>query len=186
MLPAAVLTGAVCVASVPLDRRLLCRPGVMAALLGCCLAAIYASVPETGRVPVAAFLLLVAGAAELVVRRHLPVVVTAALVALVLGTGLHGATAQPRALTSALVSMWPLAAPAVASRLAGGVGAPRTAWWFAAGIGALATVGAARTGGIADDAHVTVVSAASWFGASTALAVRAARSLSARPRRRGR
>jgi hypothetical protein len=111
--------------------------------------AIYGCVPETDQMPTIWVLTFGAAIVEVVVRRRMPVGLLFVLGALVMWSGLYGATGRDSAIVGALFAFWPVAiVPLVA------IVRPRLrdrrelVQWVIAGIGAVAAVAVARTGAI--------------------------------------
>ena len=163
---AAALTILVSIALVdllPAVRRLLPAPGVAPLTIVAALVAIYACVPETDQILVAAFLPVLLVVLELVGRCQLGVEWYAVAAAAVLWAGMFGATGRQSALVGALFAWWAVALVPLVNAVRP-IRSTRTALAVAA-IGAIAAVVMARTGGIAD------TDAPAWLAAVIAAVV---------------
>jgi hypothetical protein len=154
---ATLAVAAAAAGSLPTVRARFEHPGLVPGLLGGCLLAIYAAVPETDQIPRVAVAVAAVFAVELVRRRPAPLPWHVAAVALVLWAGVFGATGRQSALLAALFAMSPLVLVAV--YLGRPSNHPALAL-VAAGIGVAAAVGVSRTGGIEPTAGPAVLAVA--------------------------
>lgn len=169
---AAALTILVAIALVDLlpdVRRLVPVPGVAPLPIIAALVAMYLCVPETGQVPVAAFLPVLLVVLEVVGRQQLGVEGYAVAAAAVMWAGMFGATGRQSALVGALFAWWAVALVPLVNAIRP-IRSTRSALVVAA-IGAIAVAVVARTGGIADTAEAAWLAAAIAAVVSFALAV---------------
>jgi hypothetical protein len=181
---AAVAVGVVLADVLPSVRRLLPVPGVAPATILATLAAVGLCVPETDQMAIAAIVPVGVVVAEVIGRRQLGVEWYAVAAASVLWAGMFGATGRQSALVGALFAWWAVALLPLAHAVRP-VRSRGTAM-VVAGIGAIAVVAVARTGGVADTAAPAWIAAAVAAVVSLGLAVVIVRavpgtSLSARP-----
>lgn len=159
--------------ALPMARRLLPTPGVLPFVIATSAAAIYGCVPETSnQMPLIGALVTMLIAVEVLYRRQVHIGFHGLIAALVLWSGIYGATWRQSALVGALFAMWPIlivpAATLVAPRLAR---TAEPARWLVAGPGITAAIIVARTGALQPTARPAVIAAAVWGGASFVLAV---------------
>lgn len=183
VLTAATATGA----ALPVTARLLRPPGLVPVLILGAVAATYACVPETDHIGRVALLAALTVVVEVVLRRQVPVAVTLVVAMVVLWSGVHGATGRPSALVGAAFAAWGLVLlPLVAATRPGTGDRSTLVRSVVAGLGTVAALAVARTGGIADtgtEAAVAAVAGAtlSYGAAVVAVAVSARRDATARP-----
>ena len=124
-------------------------PGELPVLLGYAAIAIYGCVPETDQMRTIAWMVVGLLVIELVTRTAsaLPVQILAA--AIVLWSGLYGATGRGSAIVGAWFAFWPLVL-VIGSALVFGLRASPQRWLVGL-IGGLAAVAVARTGAIEPD-----------------------------------
>jgi len=124
-------------------------PGVRPLTLAAASVAIYGCVPETDQMPTIWVLTFGAAIAEVVAHRRMPDGLLFVLGAMVMWSGLYGATGRNSAIVGALFAFWPVAiVPLVALVRPKLRGRPEVVQWVIAGIGAVAAVAVARTGAI--------------------------------------
>ena len=125
-------------------------PGHVPALIGVVQFAIYCCVPETGQIGETVVVVIMVIAIELAVGRSLPWWLHSTAAAIVLWSGMFGATGRPSALIGALFASWPIVLVAVM---------PRRSYVIAA-IGSIAVIAVARTGALQPTASPAVVAVA--------------------------
>jgi hypothetical protein len=161
-------------AAVPAHAQLARHGGAWWLLLASA-ASIYACVPETDQMREVAVVVAAGGLAELLLRHTLPDPALVAAAALVEWSALYGATGQGRALVGGLFALMPLIAVAVATAW---TRRRRTASWLAwavGGVWACATLGLARTGGIASSVGSAIGAVVVWTAAAVIATVGLAR-----------
>lgn len=140
-------------------------PGAVPVLLGGVLFAVYCCVPETSHLPWVALVVAVMAGVELGERRVLPWA-SGAVAVLVFGAGLYGGQFRDSAVVGAVFAWWPFVLVTVAAvvRRRGGVRRrsrrERRLDAVSAGVGLVAAVVVARSGGLSvdvADAWVAVV-----------------------------
>lgn len=153
--PAAVLVGALSGWAMPRLRAMVGFPGVAPMAVLSALVATYLCVPETDQFPAAAVLPVGLLLIEVVLGRQVHLVLYAVAAAPIAWAGMFGANGRPSAFVGALFAWWAIAmAPlvAVVQRMATDVIAT-----VVAGIGSVAAIVAARTGGIAETGRGSVL-----------------------------
>ena len=124
-------------------------PGMRPLTLAAASVAIYGCVPETDQMPRIWVLTFGAALAELVLRRRMPEGLLIVLGALVMWSGLYGATGRDSAIVGTFFSFWPVAiVPLVAFVRPVLRDMPETVQWNIASLGAIASVAVARTGAL--------------------------------------
>ncbi len=164
--------------ALPVARRLLPTPGVLPFVIATSAAAIYGCVPETSnQMPLIGALVTMLMAVEVLYRRQVHIGFHGLVAAMVLWSGIYGATWRQSALIGALSAMWPIVIVPlvwiVMRRLDRVVEPVR---WVIAGLGSAAAVAVARTGALQHTGRPAVVAVAVWGGLSlvVALAIAAA------------
>jgi hypothetical protein len=123
-------------------------PGEVPALLGLAAIAIYGCVPETDQMPTIAVLLAGLALVELITRTPSAPVVHAMAFALVLWSGLYGATGRESAIVGALFAFWPLVLVLLVCHRPGRAQPRPIIRWVIGMIGGIAAVAVARTGAL--------------------------------------
>ena len=139
-------------------RSLLPRPGVAPLTIIAVLVAVALCVPETDQLPIVALVPVALVALEIVERRQMPIEWYMVAATAVGWGAMFGATGRQSALVGALFAWWAVLLPGFIA-----LGWRVKSVWPAraiAGVGAVAAVVMARTGGIADTWLVMFVSAA--------------------------
>jgi hypothetical protein len=170
---AAAATVAVAVAvagSLRTVRSQLAHPALVPLVLGGSAVAVYAAVPETDQMRRVAVVLATLGVFELATRKMLPLPWHAAAAAIVLWSGIYGATGRQSALVAAVFALWPVPLVRLLCRWRAAPAPPPTAI-MVAGIGIVAAVVVSRTGGIATTALPAVVAVGVAASVSTAAAL---------------
>ncbi len=155
--------------ALPTLRRTLPVPGLAPLPVAAALIAIALCVPETGPVYLAAIVLGGVVALEIATRRQADIVWYALAAGLVGWVGLWGATGRPSALVGALFAWWAVVLIPVVDQLVGlrtTLGAT-----LVSGVGLVAVVLVARTGGVADSGGPALAAAALVAAGSLAGAV---------------
>jgi hypothetical protein len=146
-------------------------PGEVPALLGLGAITIYGCVPETGQMFTIGLLLAGLGLVEFVTRRPSGPVVHGLAAAIVLWSGLYGATGRESAIVGALFAFWPLVLVVLVCHL------PRLApprpvvRWTVGLIGGVAAVVVARTGALEPTIGPALVAVAIALPTSLAIAL---------------
>ena len=124
-------------------------PGEIPALLGLTAIAIYGCVPETSnQMPAIGVMLASLFLIELVAREPSAPIVHAVAAAIVLWSGLYGATGRESAIVGALFAFWPLVLVVIVCHWPGrDLPRPVTRWVIGL-IGGIAAVAVARTGAL--------------------------------------
>jgi hypothetical protein len=156
-----MLAMAAVTAVLPVVRRRLPAPGAVPALIGVMQFAIYACVPETDQIPRVALIVVALGAIELGSRHVVPWWVHGVVAAVVLWSGIFGATGRESALIGALFACWPIVLVALV---------PGNAL-VAAAVGSIAAVAVARTGALEPTPGPAVVAVAIALPVSALLAL---------------
>jgi hypothetical protein len=120
--------------------------GEFPVLLGWAALAIYACVPKTGHMPTIGLLIAGLFLAEVATGNRSHWIVHLLATAIVLWSGLYGATGRGSAIVGSLFAFWPIVLVGLASLIAGPL-RPATRWAVGA-IGGAAAIAVARTGGI--------------------------------------
>ena len=136
--------------ALPRLTKRLRAPGHVPAVIGVVQFAIYCCVPETGQIGETVVVVIMVIAIELAVGRSLPWWLHSTAAAIVLWSGMFGATGRPSALIGALFASWPIVLVAVM---------PRRSYVIAA-IGSIAVIAVARTGALQPTASPAVVAVA--------------------------
>jgi hypothetical protein len=132
-------------------------PGEVPALLGLTAMAIYGCVPETDQMPTIGWMIVGLFAIEVVTRTTSAVGVHTLAAAIVLWSGVYGATGRGSAIVGAWFAFWPLVL-VVGSMLAFNSQPPRR--WVIGLIGGMAAIAVARTGAIDTDTTPALVAVA--------------------------
>jgi hypothetical protein len=159
-------------------RALLPTPGVAPLTIIAALAAVFLCVPETDQLPIVALVPVALVVLEIVERRQMPIEWYLVAAAAVGWGAMFGATGRQSALAGALFAWWAVLLPGFIS-LGWRVKSTPSALAIA-GLGAVAAVVMARTGGIADTWSVVFVSAVACGGISLLAAVAIARESAAK------
>jgi hypothetical protein len=155
----------------PMIRRLLPVPGLAPSTIVAALVAVWLCVPETGQIPLAAFLPVMVVALEVVGRRQVAVEWYAVAAASVLWAGMFGATGRQSAFVGALFAWWAVALLPLVHAVRPIRSTPAAI--AVAMIAGAAAIVMARSGGIAATGGTAwvaaaVVAAVSWFVAIVA------------------
>jgi len=154
-------------------RALLPRPGVAPLTIVAVLFAVFLCVPETDQLPIVALVPVALVFLEIVERRQMPIEWYMVAAAAVGWGAMFGATGRQSALAGALFAWWAVLLPGFIS-IGWKVASARSALAIA-GVGAIAAVVMARTGGIADSWSIILASAALCGSISLLAAVAIAR-----------
>ena len=146
-------------------------PGEVPALLGLAAIAIYGCVPETGQMFGIAVLIVGLGLVELVTRTPSAPVVLGLAFAIVLWSGLYGATGRESAIVGALFAFWPLALVVIVCHLPRGAQPRLFVRWIIGLIGGIAAVAVARTGALEPTIGPALLAVAIALPTSLALAL---------------
>lgn len=146
-------------------RQSVACPGMVPSALGCAAVAIYGCVPETDQMPGVGWAVAAVVIVEVARQQQLPVVWHSCVGALVLWSGLYGATGRPSALIGALFACLPIPLLGCWIILYPRLGRVHEAWrWVILGLGCLSAVAMARTGGISPTTLPSVRWALVWSG----------------------
>lgn len=151
--------------ALPVVAERIPAPGHVPMLIGAVQFAIYCCVPETGQIGGTVVAVVVLIAIELAARRSLPWWMHAAVVALVLWSGMFGAAGRTSALVGTLFACWPIVLVAVMPRFS----------YVAAAIGCIAVIAVARTGALEPTVRPALIAVAVAAPVSAVLAVAASR-----------
>ena len=170
---ATVVVAVVVAEALPRARRLLPTRTVVMLTIGAAALAVYGCVPETSnQMPLVAAVVAAITLAELRCRRQVHLGFHALAAAIVLWSGIYGATGRQSALVGALFAMWPIViVPAVALLVPRLARTAEPVRWLVALFGAGAAIAVARTGALQPTRQPAVVAVAVWGGASLAAAV---------------
>ena len=170
---ATVIVALLVAEALPVARRLLPSPGVLPFVIATSAAAIYGCVPETSnQMPLIGALVTMLMAVEVLYRRQVHVGLHGLVAAMVLWSGIYGATWRQSALIGALFAMWPVVIVPAVTLVVPRLGrAAEPARWLVAGLGTVAAVIVARTGALQRTAQPALTAVAVWGGASFALGV---------------
>ena len=136
------------------------------------MAAVYGCVPETDQIPPIALCVVSVLVIELVTWRPLPVAWFAAVGALILRTGLYGATGRLSALAGTLFAAWALVFLPIVERVRPRVNAaPEPLRWVIAGIGSIGSIVVARTGALQQTGQPAVVAIVLTIAATFAVSI---------------
>ena len=136
--------------ALPRMTKRLKAPGHVPALIGVVQFAIYCCVPETGQIGETVVVVIMVIAIELAIGRSLPWWLHSTAAAIVLWSGMFGATGRESALIGALFASWPIVLVAVM---------PRRSYVIAA-LGSIAVIAVARTGALQPTASPALVAVA--------------------------
>ena len=169
---ATVVVALVVAEALPVARRLLPTPGVLPFVIATSAAAIYGCVPETSdQMPLIGALVIMLIAVEVLYRRQIHIGFHGLVAAMVLWSGIYGATWRQSALIGALFAMWPiLIVPAVTLVVRRLTRTAEPVRWLVAGLGMAAALIVARTGALQPTAGPALVAVSVWAGASLVLA----------------
>ena len=165
---ASVVVAVLVAEALPVARRLLPTPGVLPFVIATSAAAIYGCVPETSnQMPLIGALVTMLMVVEVLYCRQVHIGFHGLVAAMVLWSGIYGATWRQSALIGALFAMWPIViVPLVwlVMRRLDRVAEPVR--WVIAGLGSAAAVAVARTGALQHTGVPAVVAVAVWGGVS--------------------
>ncbi len=151
-------------------------PGVSPLGLTAATVAIYGCVPETTHLPAFGLMTIGLAAVEVVTRQRCAPVVFSVAAALVLWSGLYGATGRDSAVVGTLFAFWPFAiVPIVVALTPRQRPLPEPLRWVVACIGACASVAVARTGALEPTVGPALVAVAVAAPASLIVALGVAR-----------
>lgn len=143
-------------------------PGELPVYLACAAVAIYGCVPETDQMPGVAAFLLAVFAIELAARRSAPPWVHTIVAAIVLWSGLYGASGRASAIVGAWFAFWPVVLVVTARLARPDLGlVPRLA---IGGVGGIAAIVVARTGALEPTVGPALVAATVAAAVSAAVA----------------
>ena len=146
-------------------RQSVAYPGMVPFALGCAAAAMYGCVPETDQMPGVGWAIAAVVIVEVARQQQLPVVWHSCTGALVLWSGLYGATGRQSALIGALFACLPIPLLGVWIILYPRLRRVHEVWrWVILGLGCCGAVVMARTGGISPTTMPAVRWAVLWFG----------------------
>ncbi|MGB0114634.1 MAG: hypothetical protein WBP59_15560 [Ilumatobacteraceae bacterium] len=140
--------------------------------LGAASVAIYGCVPETDQMPSIWIVVFGLAAVEVAIRRRMPDGVLFLLAALVLWSGLYGATGRWSAIVGTLFAFWPVVLVPLLSLVRPNIRQqPEHVQWVIVVIGATASVAVARTGAIEPTVGPALIAVAIAAPVSFALAL---------------